>query len=114
MKWQCCSGLPAGTVEVTWYGPLHASLVSLLTSACTRNYIACNLGAVFTAAGFTCDRKYLASATKTLSFHKPERDEGGAGVGEAPTPGSAAEEVLSAAAAGVAAEATLKEYAELN
>jgi hypothetical protein len=73
------------------------------------------LGAIFTAAGFTCDRKYLASATKTLSFHKPERDEGAAGVVEGPTPGSAAEEVvLSAAAAGGAAEATLKEYAELN
>lgn len=36
-----------------------------------RNYIACDLGALFSAAGFECGSKWIASATKTLSFYKP-------------------------------------------
>lgn len=36
-----------------------------------RNYIACDLGALFQDAGFACGTKYVASASKTLSFVKP-------------------------------------------
>ncbi|KXZ46713.1 hypothetical protein GPECTOR_41g677 [Gonium pectorale] len=36
-----------------------------------RNYVGCDLGAMFQAAGFECDTKYVCSATKTLSFRKP-------------------------------------------
>eukprot|EP00775_Hariotina_reticulata_P007520 gene7520-7731_t len=80
-----------------------------------RNYIACDLGALFKAAGFTCDVKYLASATKTLSFHKPQTNDGGMSIMEASVPASATEEVLlSAAAAGAANEAAMKDVAELN
>ncbi|EFJ52589.1 hypothetical protein VOLCADRAFT_103078 [Volvox carteri f. nagariensis] len=35
-----------------------------------RSYTSCDLGAMFEAAGFECDTKYLCSATKTLSFRK--------------------------------------------
>ncbi|GIL81672.1 hypothetical protein Vretifemale_10697 [Volvox reticuliferus] len=36
-----------------------------------RNYVSCDLGAIFEEVGFMCDTKYLCSATKTLSFRKP-------------------------------------------
>jgi hypothetical protein len=36
------------------------------------NYIACDVGAVFEAAGFECRTKYLASATKVWTFVKPQ------------------------------------------
>ncbi|EFJ52588.1 hypothetical protein VOLCADRAFT_103077 [Volvox carteri f. nagariensis] len=36
-----------------------------------RNYLSFNLGAMFEAAGFVCDTKYISSVTKTLSFRKP-------------------------------------------
>ncbi|GLC55741.1 hypothetical protein PLESTB_001020700 [Pleodorina starrii] len=36
-----------------------------------RNYISCDLGAMFEDAGFQCDTKYLCSASKTLTFRKP-------------------------------------------
>lgn len=36
-----------------------------------RNYIMSDLGAMFEDAGFQCDTKYVASASKTLSFVKP-------------------------------------------
>jgi hypothetical protein len=35
-----------------------------------RNYIACDMGGLLESAGFTPRTKYLASATKTLSFVK--------------------------------------------
>lgn len=41
-----------------------------------RNYIACDFGALFRAAGFECGTKYVVSATKTLSFVKPEGHSG--------------------------------------
>ncbi|KXZ46689.1 hypothetical protein GPECTOR_41g653 [Gonium pectorale] len=36
-----------------------------------QNYVGCDLGAMFQAAGFECGTKYVCSATKTLSFRKP-------------------------------------------
>ncbi|WIA35683.1 hypothetical protein OEZ86_004089 [Tetradesmus obliquus] len=36
-----------------------------------KNFIACDFGALFKAAGFECGTKVMASATKTLSFVKP-------------------------------------------
>ncbi len=33
--------------------------------------MSCDLGALFSDVGFLPDTKYLASATKTLSFRKP-------------------------------------------
>jgi hypothetical protein len=36
-----------------------------------RNFIACDFGALFKAAGFQCGTKVMASASKTLSFVKP-------------------------------------------
>jgi hypothetical protein len=36
-----------------------------------RNFIACDFGALFKAAGFNCGTKIMASASKTLSFTKP-------------------------------------------
>ncbi|GLC41359.1 hypothetical protein PLESTM_001187400 [Pleodorina starrii] len=35
------------------------------------NYLYSDLGAMFEAAGFKCDTKYLCGVTKTLSFRKP-------------------------------------------
>lgn len=37
-----------------------------------RSYVTTDLGALFEAAGLQPDTKYLCSATKTLSFRKPE------------------------------------------
>ena len=36
-----------------------------------RNYIACDMGSLFAAAGFNCDTKYMSSSTKTWCFTKP-------------------------------------------
>jgi hypothetical protein len=53
-----------------------------------RNFIACDFGALFKAAGFDCGTKIVASASKTLSFTKPfaassSSSEGAASVGGA-------------------------------
>jgi hypothetical protein len=40
--------------------------------AVCRNYIACDMGSLFESAGFSCDTKYMSSATKTWSFRKPD------------------------------------------
>jgi hypothetical protein len=37
-----------------------------------RNFIACDFGALFKDAGFECGTKVMASASKTLSFVKPQ------------------------------------------
>lgn len=50
-----------------------------------RNFISCDMGGLFEAAGFTCDTKYMCSATKTCSFIKPD------------TPAAAAREAPAAA-----------------
>jgi hypothetical protein len=42
----------------------------MLWLSCRRNFIACNFGAMFEDAGLQPAIKYLASATKTLSFVK--------------------------------------------
>ncbi|KAF6266375.1 S-adenosyl-L-methionine-dependent methyltransferase [Scenedesmus sp. NREL 46B-D3] len=39
-----------------------------------KNFIACDFGALFKAAGFKCGTKIVASASKTLSFVKPHAD----------------------------------------
>ena len=36
-----------------------------------RNYVSCDLGAMFEEAGFKSDMKFMASASKCLSFIKP-------------------------------------------
>ena len=36
-----------------------------------EDYITTDIGALFEAGGLTCDTKYVASSTKTLSFRKP-------------------------------------------
>eukprot|EP00879_Flechtneria_rotunda_P014865 GHRR01015532.1.p1 GENE.GHRR01015532.1~~GHRR01015532.1.p1 ORF type:complete len:444 (+),score=155.17 GHRR01015532.1:980-2311(+) len=72
-----------------------------------KNYIACDNGGVFEAAGFSCDSKYLASASKTLSFIKPQHS----GFGSAATGFSnssldvIADSTLAAHASGAAAVA---------
>ena len=40
-----------------------------------RNYVLCDLGAMFEGAGFRPDTKIMASASKCLSFIKPESTE---------------------------------------
>jgi hypothetical protein len=44
-----------------------------------RNYISCDLGALFQEQGLQPDTKYLSSATKVLSFRKPVPGEAPAG-----------------------------------
>jgi hypothetical protein len=51
-----------------------------------RNFISCDMGGLFEAAGFKCDTKYMCSATKTWSFIKPD------------TPAAAVREVAAAVA----------------
>jgi hypothetical protein len=67
-----------------------------------RNYIACDMGALFKSAGFECQGKWMASATKTLSFTKPAAGSAQAGAG------------TQAAAAGVQAGPAADEAAEAD
>lgn len=45
---------------------------ALVASPPLRSYVTTDLGALFEAAGLLPDTKYLCSASKTLSFRKPE------------------------------------------
>ncbi len=45
-----------------------------------RSYISCDLGALMRDAGFACDTKFMASASKTLSFTKPSQQQQAAAV----------------------------------
>lgn len=53
----------------TWNIPMWLLNICLWLPRC-RNFIACDFGALFEDAGFQPATKYLASATKTLSFVK--------------------------------------------
>jgi hypothetical protein len=67
---QCLGLLPAAPTAL----PSCLSTHVLPTGCCQlncRSYIACDLGSLFDAAGFSCGTKWLSSATKTLSFTKP-------------------------------------------
>lgn len=50
----------------------RAVCCAVLCGVPCRNYIACDMGSLFKSAGFTCDTKYMSSATKTWSFTKPD------------------------------------------
>jgi hypothetical protein len=62
---------------------------------CCRNFISCDMGGLFEAAGFTCDTKYMCSATKTWNFIKPDTE----------VPAAAARQPAASADSGAAAGA---------
>lgn len=84
----------------------HTTQRTQRTRQQNSNYIACDVGALFEAAGFEPRRKYLASASKAWTFVK--RGGGGGGdtaAGDSPAGGGAGEGFSATAAAAAAAAA---------
>ncbi len=75
MRWGCPVALfaqPTRSRTLTRLIYVHVCAFALVASPPLRSYVTTDLGALFEAAGLLPDTKYLCSASKTLSFRKPE------------------------------------------